>query len=52
MREHDIPVVLNSDAHRPDMIDAYYPQAVKKLKAVGYTHQKILLDNIWQDFPL
>lgn len=52
MRERDIPVVLNSDAHRPDMIDAYYPQAAEKLKAVGYTRQKILLDNIWQDVPL
>jgi histidinol-phosphatase (PHP family) len=52
MRERKISIVLNSDAHHPDRIDAYYPQAVEKLKAVGYTHQRILLDNTWQDVPL
>lgn len=48
MRERNIPIVLNSDAHHPDLIDAYYPQAVEKLKTLGYTSQRILLDNIWQ----
>lgn len=52
MRERNIPIVLNSDAHHPELIDAYYPQAVQKLKAAGYIHQKILLNNIWQDVPL
>jgi histidinol-phosphatase (PHP family) len=52
MRERDIPVVLSSDAHRPEKIDACFPQAVEKLKALGFTSQKILLDNIWQDVPL
>ena len=52
MRERNIPLVLNSDAHHPDKIDAYYLQAVEKLKSLGYTHQRILLDNIWQDVPL
>lgn len=52
MRERNIPIVLNSDTHHPDMIDAYYPQAIEKLKAAGYTHQRILLDNTWQDVNL
>lgn len=52
MRERDIPVMLNSDAHHPSTIDAFYPQAVEKLKAAGYTHQRVLLDNAWQDVPL
>lgn len=52
MRERDIPVVLNSDAHHPDSIDVFYPEAVKKLKTTGYTHQRVLLDNLWQDVPL
>lgn len=52
MRERNIPIILNSDAHRPDLIDAYYPQAIERLKSLGYTSQRILLDNIWQDVPL
>ncbi|MBP7175998.1 MAG: histidinol-phosphatase [Thermoclostridium sp.] len=52
MRERNIPLMLNSDAHHPDKIDAYYPQAVEKLKSLGYTQQRVLLDNIWQDIPL
>lgn len=52
MREREIPVVLNSDAHHPDSIDAFYPEAVEKLKAAGYTHQRVLLDNLWQDVQL
>lgn len=52
MRQRDIPVMLNSDAHHPDTIDVYYPQAREKLKSAGYTQQRILLDNSWQNVPL
>jgi len=52
IREMDIPVVLNSDAHHPDWIDTYYPEAVGMLKNIGFTHQRVLLDGIWQNVLL
>ena len=52
MREMDIPIMLNSDAHHPDWIDTYYTEAKKILISAGYYNQRILLDGIWQDVPL
>lgn len=52
MREMDIPVILNSDAHHPDWIDTYYAEAKKILASAGYKTQRILLDGKWQDVPL
>jgi len=52
IREMDIPVVLNSDAHHPDWIDTYYPEAVRMLKNIGFTYQRVLLDGIWQNVLL
>lgn len=52
MRERNIPVVLSSDAHHPDTIDAFYPEALKKMKDMGYVTQRILMDDRWQDVPL
>lgn len=52
MREMEIPVVLNSDAHNPDWIDAYYDKALEMIKSAGYTTQRVLLDGVWQDVKL
>ncbi len=52
MREMDIPIVLNSDAHHPDWIDAYYDKALQIIKSAGYARQRVLLDGIWQDVAL
>ncbi len=35
-RQMDIPVILSSDAHRPDRIDAHFPEALQVLKNAGY----------------
>jgi len=52
MREMDIPIILNSDAHHPDWIDTYFTEAKKILAKAGYISQRILLDGKWQDVPL
>jgi histidinol-phosphatase (PHP family) len=52
MREMKIPVVLNSDAHNPDWIDAYYEKALTMIKSAGYTTQRVLIDGVWQDVKL
>ncbi|SDL85734.1 histidinol-phosphatase (PHP family) [Catalinimonas alkaloidigena] len=48
----DIPVMLNSDAHRPNEITAYFEEAALLLQDVGYTHVQILYDGRWQSVPL
>jgi histidinol-phosphatase (PHP family) len=48
----DIPIIINSDAHSPDMIDAYYPQVVQLLKYIGYGTQRILCRDEWRDVSL
>lgn len=35
-RRRHLPVVLNSDAHTPDGLDAFYPQALDLLREAGY----------------
>lgn len=35
-KQMEIPVILNSDAHRPDRIDAHFLEALKVLKEAGY----------------
>lgn len=36
IRKMQIPVVMNSDAHRPDEMDGNYSQAIKILKSAGF----------------
>jgi len=31
-----IPVMINSDAHKPEQLDGYYNEAVSILKGVGF----------------
>ncbi len=40
-----IPVMLNSDAHRPDRIDSHFPEALRILKDSGYREITILREN-------
>ena len=35
-RKMEIPVMLNSDAHRPDRIDTHFSEALRVLKDTGY----------------
>jgi histidinol-phosphatase (PHP family) len=34
--KRDIPVMINSDAHRPDQLDGYYNEAAALLKGIGF----------------
>ncbi len=49
MKQMDIPVVLNSDAHNPMWLDTEYEQTELLLKKLGYQTQRVLIDGIWQD---
>ena len=43
----NIPVVLNSDAHRPEHIDGQFENVTKILKECGYTEKMILEKGKW-----
>jgi histidinol-phosphatase (PHP family) len=34
--KREIPVMINSDAHRPDQLDGYYSEAAALLKGIGF----------------
>lgn len=44
MRDRKIPVVIGSDAHRPDRVGDGYPQALRALKSVGYEDVSYFID--------
>lgn len=48
----NIPLILNSDAHNPQYVNAYFDEATHIMKSSGYKDQHILLNNIWQTVPL
>ena len=47
--KYKIPVMLNSDAHKPDRIDNYFDEAKKIIKAAGYRNISILIKNKWEN---
>ncbi len=47
VKEHNIPIVLNSDAHRPDRIDNYFGEAKTILKTAGHTEVRVFIGNKW-----
>lgn len=44
---YKIPVMLNSDAHRPDRIDNYYDEAKSIIINAGYSELMVLTGNKW-----
>jgi histidinol-phosphatase (PHP family) len=34
--ESDIPVIISSDAHKPEQVGQYFPEAKEQLKRIGY----------------
>ena len=47
--EYDIPIMLNSDAHRPERLDNYFDEAKAIILDAGYTTLKVLKKNYWED---
>lgn len=50
--ECDIPVMVNTDAHRPDLLDAAYAYGVEAAKAAGYKSLQVLLGGRWRSVPV
>jgi histidinol-phosphatase (PHP family) len=51
-RRRDIPVMVNSDAHRPGDIDGKFTEAVQVLRGAGYRTQRQLTGQGWIDVEL
>jgi histidinol-phosphatase (PHP family) len=50
--QRNIPIILNSDAHAAKDIDGFFVQAVRLLRELGFTCQKILQHGQWVDVEL
>ncbi len=45
--KRNIPIILNSDCHHPEKIDAFFNEAKISLKKAGYTFQRVLIKGKW-----
>lgn len=52
IREHKIPVVVNSDAHLPELVNAGRPEVLKLLKEKGFSTVRQLLAGKWEDVEI
>ena len=48
----NIPITLNSDAHRPEHIDGQFENVTEILKECGYTEKMILKNGNWIPVPI
>jgi histidinol-phosphatase (PHP family) len=48
MAKMNIPIVLNSDAHKPDEITGHFPKASVMLIECGYTKLHNLINGFWE----
>lgn len=48
----NIPICLNSDAHKPEELEGYYPEARKILKEIGFNTLVYFEKGSWKDFAL
>lgn len=52
LKELNIPVVVDSDAHRPENINSGREEALQTLKKAGFTHVMELHGRSWQQVPI
>lgn len=52
IRKWNLPIVVNSDAHRPEGINAGREEALKKLKETGFTSVRQLHQGKWQEVKI
>lgn len=52
LKELNIPVMVNSDCHYPDLVNDGRELAFNLLKSNGFTHTRELIKGTWEDIPL
>ncbi|MCD8043976.1 MAG: histidinol-phosphatase [Tannerellaceae bacterium] len=51
LKEMNIPVMVNSDCHFPDLVNDGRKEAFELLKAAGYKTTRELINGKWEDVP-
>jgi histidinol-phosphatase (PHP family) len=44
-----IPITLSADAHKPEEIDGYYPEAISLLSNLGFSGLMVLKEDGWEE---
>lgn len=52
LKEMNIPVMVNSDCHFPDLVNDGRAEAFTFLKEAGFTHTRELINGQWQDISI
>jgi histidinol-phosphatase (PHP family) len=52
MNHLNIPVTINSDAHRPHEITLLHKEAIRQLQLAGYKNIKLIIEKNWVDFNI
>lgn len=52
LKQLDIPVLVNSDCHFPDLVNDGRPEAIAFLKEAGFTHTRELIDGKWENVSI
>lgn len=52
VREMNIPVMVNSDSHYPDLVNDGRPEAFELLKEAGFKTTRELIKGCWQDVAI
>ena len=52
MCKRNIPVVVNSDAHKPERVADKFDEAFELLRCAGYTHTNIFLNRERHEIPI
>lgn len=52
IKDYEIPLMLNSDAHAKENLDFYYDEAIKKIKNTGINKLYYLTYDGWDDYKI
>jgi histidinol-phosphatase (PHP family) len=52
MKKMKIPVIISSDAHQPEELQAEFPRAAEALMAAGYRSSMVFADGKWHEAPI
>ncbi len=52
IRKRDIPITLNSDAHKPEELTAYFGEAIKILKNIGFKYLMNYTNDGWEKIKI
>lgn len=52
IKDYDIALMLNSDAHTADNLDFFYDQATEKIKKIGIKRLYFITENGWDNYKI